>query len=179
MAKNTESKTNGMTPNDLLGVVQELVSAQREIDEATGRKRAILKRAKGMGANLKALAAIQQMRKDPDEAALYIKDLARYSAWMKLPIFTQADIFSEAGPDDEATHKYDLQRAFDEGYHFGADKGDIEGSPYPAGNEFHVKWIEGYRAGEATLKGAEAEGVIKASTSRKRKPAEAAASDLH
>ena len=44
--------------------------AQRDIDEATGRKRSVLKRAKSDGIKTRLLlAAIKMKRQDPDEVA--------------------------------------------------------------------------------------------------------------
>jgi ribosome modulation factor len=174
--KITPPASNTLTPNDLLQIQTELRAAQRAIDAATGSKRAILKRAKGMGADLQALALLQRFaRMDEDEAQALAKTFIKYATWAELGAWSQAEMFAAIpadGPTEKAREQHDVARAYDDGYHTGKDAGDIDANPHAHGSEHHQQWVVGWHAGQAT--NAPAEGVTTASTRRGRKPSAAA-----
>ena len=75
MATRLDAQKNTISDKDLIGIVTELIGAEREIEEATtvlaaarGVKAGILKRAKSMGANKEALVELRRKAKmDEDE----------------------------------------------------------------------------------------------------------------
>ena len=178
---NGDEKSNTITPNEFLAIQTELRAAQRDIDAATGRKRTILKRAKGQGADLDAIALLQRFAKmDDDEAAAVLRNTIRYASWLEVSCWTQAEMFRgvalEDGPSEKAKWDHTEARAYDDGYHEGKDANPIENNPHQPGGPLHQKWVTGWHDGQAANAPAQADGIEKASTKRKpRAEAEASA----
>ena len=170
---NAEDGANTISPNEFLAIQTELRAAQREIDAATGRKRAILKRAKSQGADLDAIALLNRFaRMDDDEAAGVLRNTIRYASWQEISCWSQQEMFGGGGgdaPSEKAKADYSEARAYDDGYHGGKDADPIENNPFPAGGPLHQQWTVGWHDGQAANAPAQAEGVEKASTRRKRR----------
>lgn len=160
MAKNVAANAgSNLTSFLFLDIYRELKSAQREIEAATGRKRAILKRAKSGGVDLDAMALLNRLSKlEADESEMLLRNVARYSTWAQLEIGFQANLFdavdekdrSVAGkPADAAAQSEFL--ADDEGYRAGVAGQAIDGNPYPAGTPQHDPWRTGWHNGQAAL----------------------------
>lgn len=146
---------SNLSPNTFLELFRELGIAQREIDAATGRKRAILKRAKAAGIDLDALALMQRLAKlETDEAAMRLRNLARYSAWANMPIGTQADLFGatdDQRPTEKAQAEHNEWQADDAGYQAGKAGDSIDNNPHPAGTPFYDRWRQGWHKGQEVL----------------------------
>lgn len=157
MAPRLSAVGSSNVSNELIASFDVEVSrAQREIDEATGRKRAILARAKKSGIKTKALLAAQRLRKDDSETAnMELRDLLRYAGVIAPGIeFSQASLFD--GMDDRPLNAkvqgqvqdWDAEQA---GYDAGLNGGALEDSPFPAGSEAQTHYHTGYTRGQRVI----------------------------
>lgn len=174
---------NTISDKDLIGIVTELVGAEREIEEATtvlaaarGVKAGILKRAKGMGANKDALVEVRKLAKmDEDERIAYDRDRASYAklTGVKLYVAPTADKPQGSIILDEKTQKaavgLDEAKAYDAGFFAGKDAQDISANPHhqtTASNLFE-RWVVGWHDGQAANAPKQADGVTVASKARR------------
>jgi ribosome modulation factor len=154
MAENIAARGSNLSPTHFIDLVAELRTAQREIDRATGRKRAVLKRCKSDGVHLDALAMLQRLAKlETEEATTLLKTVHRYSAWLSMPIGMQPDLFTDqpAPLDAEARSRQDEFTADDAGYRAGKAGHSIDGNPYRAGTSEYDQWRRAWFEGQATL----------------------------
>lgn len=155
MAERMDKSSNTIQAKEFLSIQQELLEAQREIDKATGRKRAILKRAKNSGADLDALALLNRLAKlDDDVREGLIGNLQKYSSWQGTTIWTQADLPLDAvasAPAAEDKEKWDDARTYDSGYHAGADGANRDANPFEAGSSKYERWDVGYLDGQESI----------------------------
>ncbi len=147
--------TSNLTPNTFLGLYREIATAQREIEAATGRKRAILKRAKGAGVDLDALALMQRLANlEPEDAEMRLRNLVRYSHWADMQIGAQADLFGatdDQHPNDKARGEHLEFQADDAGYRAGYAGDAIDTNPHQAGTPVFDRWRQGWHNGQAAL----------------------------
>lgn len=157
-----------LNPTALPNVSNELIAsfameadlAQRDIDEAASRKRAVLKRASRAGVRTKTLLAALALRKgDPDEALAELRDLLRYTTVLAPGInFSQTSLFDalDTRPLNEAVQAelliWDADR---EGWDCGLAGGSPDDATYapgsPAANAFIVGFHRGERAAAEKL----------------------------
>lgn len=134
----------------------ELSRAQRDIDEANGRKRAILARAKKSGIKTKTLLAAQRLRQnDNGTANMEMRDLLRYVRIVAPGIdFTQGSLFD--GLDDRPLNTKAQGAVLDwqaeqEGYVAGLNGGALDDSPFPEGSEAHMHYHTGFSRGQRVI----------------------------
>lgn len=146
---------SNLTPNHFLELYRELKTAQREIDAGTGRKRAILKRAKSGGVDLDALKLLENLAKlDPDKSEMRLRNVARYSEWVGRPVGFQPTLFSfvaESGPSESALGEHTEFLADDAGYAAGYRGDDIDTNPHKPGTPTFVRWRAGWHKGQGAL----------------------------
>jgi ribosome modulation factor len=147
---------SNVTNDTIREYVRELMTAQRGIDEATGRKRAILKRAKAAGCNLDGLStAAAAKRQDPAEVIERERQRVRYLAAVDITVFTtQAELFHDApisGDTDESKREMDEFHIEDAGYAAGKDGASHTLCPYHVGSEKQALWMRGYHRGQQVI----------------------------
>lgn len=152
----------------------EVEQAQREIDEATGRKRSVLKRAKESGLNTKQLlAAISLKKQDADTMIQDERDRLRYARviapagpWTQEDLFGGLDLKPLSRKAQSAQNEWEWER---EGYRAGLDGRDKSDNPHVQGAPAHVKWLAGWQRGQLQLATSGDDGGKVASLAR-RKP---------
>ena len=166
--------SNTVTPDEFLGFVSEIESAQRKIDEITaerrsavGTLRSIRKRVVGRGTNMEALDQILAERKmDDDDRAALLSSTARYRKWLSMPLGFEPDMLDEIEqPSEKAVVKFSEARAESDGYNsrlVGADTRDR--NPHKAGTLEHQRWEIGWIRCDHDRTDAPKDGVTKAST---------------
>lgn len=158
-------------------------TAQREIDEATGRKRAVLKRAKAAGVDTKALlAALALKRRDPDDVLTEQRNIIRYAGIIAphLPM-SQAELFE--GLDqrplaDKAARQMQEWDADERGYAAGLNGGSMDDCPAAPGTPVYVRFHAGFMRGQAVIAERMGDNAKPANTrAAKRRGRAAAAAD--
>ena len=82
------SESNTITPDEYLDIAGELAAAQREIEKATGRKRAILKRFKDKGGDNDALSLVQKLsRRDTGDRIQLLSNVKKYASWAAITLW--------------------------------------------------------------------------------------------
>jgi ribosome modulation factor len=146
---------SNLTPNFFLEIFRDLKNAQREIDAATGRKRAILKRGKGGGIDLDAMRLMEGLAKlETEDAELRLRNLSRYLKWTESPLGKQGDLFGatdDQQPTEEARGDMLEWAAQDAGYKAGKGGDTIDTNPHPAGSPTFDRWRQGWHEGQAAL----------------------------
>lgn len=144
-----------LTPETFEEHRQEVAAATRALEEAQGIRRAALKRAKGAGINTSKLVEALRMRKlEPEVVETDFRDLAKYLAWMGMPVGFQADLLAPGDDQpltDKALHGQRLNYAEQEGYDRGLAGGVVEECSHPQGSELATAWLKGLRAGREFL----------------------------
>lgn len=130
--------------------------AQREIDEATGRKRAVLKRAKAAGVDTKALLAALALKKlDPDVVLQQQRDLIRYVGIIAPYVpMTQAELFQglDTAPlAERAAQDMTTWEAEERGYNAGIAGGGMDDCPFEPGTPAYVAFHEGFIRGQSVI----------------------------
>lgn len=145
-----ETIPNSMNVNEFLSLQTELIDSQRAIDKATGAKRAILKRAKNMGADLDAMALLRRLAKMPDDArTLLLETTQRYAGWEGVKLFRAGDAERPQGSmfDDEADeptpavkqgHRDALITS--DAYNTRKEGGPADDNPHDPGTRDHQTW---------------------------------------
>ena len=135
----------------------EVDRAQRDIDEASGRKRAVLKQAKSDGIKTKVLlAAIRMKKQDPDEVASEMRDAIRYANIIAPGVrLTQAELFSASDAPTALNAKtqgrvqdWDAEQR---GYESGLNGGTMEDCVFAPGTEGRVHFQHGYVRGQTVI----------------------------
>ena len=153
MADRTNSRALPNVSNELIAsFAMEADLAQRDIDEASGRKRAVLKRASRVGIRTKTLLAALSLRKgDPDEALAEFRDLLRYATVVAPQIdLSQGSLFDalDIGPLNETTqNEVECWNAHLLGYDAGIAGDAMDDTAYETGSEAHSRYHEGYSRG--------------------------------
>jgi ribosome modulation factor len=176
----SESAPANVSNETWLEFVREATATKRAIEEATGRHRSVMKRAKAAGCSPAILAlAIQSKRKDPAVMVSEIRDTVRVLNLVNVKM-TQADLFGGWEPQVNAGAAA-VQALFDaeeRGYAAGKAGAAAGDNPYQLGTEAAQCWGKGWSAGKDAAAAAKPAGTTQADASRKRpqrSPAKAAA----
>lgn len=175
------SETNpSNVPNETwLQFVREASATKREIEEASGRHRSVMKRAKAAGCNPKIIAlAIASKRQDPAIVSNEIRDTVRVLNLVGVTM-TQTDLFAGWSPEvtEKAAMEHDHFTADERGYDAGKAGQDRDGNPFEPGSPFHVAWDAGWLKGQAAIAAAMAPGATQASARRARPKREEVGAD--
>ena len=175
MALRLDPATSNVSNEVIAGYAVEADRAQRDIDEATGRKRSVLKRAKAEGVKTRVLlAAIKMKRQDPDEVALEMRDSIRYVNIITPGVrLTQAELFT----GEDATRPLNVKvqaevqawQAEAGGYADGKQGGHLNDSPHQVGTEARVHYERGWLRGQAVIANEMAPNAKKADPSRTKR----------
>lgn len=153
MAERLDPKPRSNVSNEVIAAGgMELDRAQRDIDEATGRKRAILKRLSGSGIKTKPLlAALALRKKDEDSALSDMRDMLRYVHIVAPGIdMSQASLFDDLDvrPLGSATQsEVDCWNAHLAGYEAATEGTGLDDANYEAGSDAQARFHEGYDRG--------------------------------
>ena len=164
-------------PNETwLQFIREAGATKRDIEEASGRHRSVMKRAKAAGCNPKILAlAIAAKRQDSAVVLSEVRDTVRVLNLVGVEM-TQVDLFGSWTPEvsEKEADAFDQHTAEDFGYRSGKAGQDRAANPNEPGTPFHVAWDAGWIRGQAVI--AEQMGPDKKQvTARKERPARTAA----
>lgn len=139
-----------------LDFVREATLTLRAVEEAQGRHRAVLRRAKAAGLDTKIMLDTMRLkRRDPDELNSNQIRRVTYAAWSGSPFGTQAKMFEALDASDDLTeaelHARKMWDADEAGYRAGRSGQDRTSSnPHPLGSEYHVAfdlaWVKGQAA---------------------------------
>jgi ribosome modulation factor/uncharacterized protein (UPF0335 family) len=180
MASRTAQETDNVTPEVVQEITREVVMSRRAIAEAQGAHRAIMKRAKGLGVNTKALSEVVSNRAlDTDEVTRHYRDVMRYAAINGATYAVQQDLFPTSGMDlhvsDKASEEHEEWEASEAGYQAGLHGQPVEGCPFPPASPlaqmWHRSWHRGQAALAATLGPGETAATPRARRSRVKNPA--------
>lgn len=164
----------------ILQFVREASATKREIEEASGRHRAVMKRAKAAGLNPKVIAlAIGAKKQDPAVVLSEVRETVRTLNLVGIEM-TQGSLFGGWAPQvtEKAAQEFDRFTADDRGYEAGKAGQDRGGNPFTPGSPFHQDWDSGWVRGQAAIAERMAPNAKQADASRarpKRTPAKAAA----
>lgn len=156
MAERLEGRKSNVSNELIASFAIECEQAQREIDEASGKKRAVLKRAKASGLNTKALlAAISIKKQDDDTTKTEERDRLRYAAiivpggpWKQEELFADLDLRPLNRKAQAAQTDWEMEMT---GYQAGRDGHDKSANPHHAGTPGFVKWQAGWQRGQLHL----------------------------
>jgi ribosome modulation factor/uncharacterized protein (UPF0335 family) len=155
--KNNGSDDAGnVTPEAVQEITRELVTSRRAIAEAQGAHRAVMKRAKGLGINTKAIAEVVNNRAlDADEVTRHYRDVMRYAAINGATYALQQDLFPTSGMDlhvtDTATAEHQEWEASEAGYLAGNNGQPAEGCPFPPASSLAQMWLQSWHRGQAAI----------------------------
>lgn len=153
-----------------LEFIREASATKRGIEEASGRHRAVLKRAKAAGCNPAIIAAaIAAKRKDHAVVMGEVRDSVRVFNLVGITI-AQTDLFGGWAPEvtEKAAADHDMFTAEERGYDAGKAGQDRHGNPFTAGSPFFQEWDSGWVKGQAAIAERMAPGASQADASRKR-----------
>lgn len=166
----------------IAGYAIEYDRAQREKDEAVGRARAILKRAKSAGVKTKLLiAALAQKKQDPDELRIEMRDSIRYcNIIVPLAKLTQADLFNDAERPLNSKTQAQMQtwEAEQKGYDCGLIGGTMDDAVFAPGTPAYAAFQTGFTRGQTVIAERMGENSKQADSGlKKRRGKKAAAAD--
>jgi hypothetical protein len=166
----SEASQSNVSNETILEFIREATATKRAIEEATGRHRAVLKRAKNAGCNPKIISsAIVSRRQDPAVVVSEVRETVRTFNLVGIEMGS-SDLFG--GWSGEITEKAAEQHsAFsvkEAGYEAGKAGTDRAGNPHEPGSPFHQRWDEGWIAGQAAIAARMMPGATQANASRKR-----------
>ncbi len=177
-AEAAEAKSN-LTPEVYLERARAVQQSYTALQTAQSEHQAMVKRAKNVGIDTKAMLAVMKMRRqDPDGIAMFERNKARYAAWEGLEIGTQPNLFGatdDQHPTEKAAAEFKAHRAQDDGHHEGASGALRDSNPHLPGSELHARWDTGWLAGQATIADRMGENAKNARTGRKRRDPDQAA----
>ena len=152
------SESNTITPDEYLDIAGELAAAQREIEKATGRKRAILKRFKDKGGDNDALSLVQKLsRRDTGDRIQLLSNVKKYASWAAITLWEPGGQMAWSlddntpQPSGAAVERLNAARAYEAGHASGKAGGDPQGNPFNAGSETFVQWENGYKDGQTYI----------------------------
>jgi hypothetical protein len=153
-----------------LEFIREATLSKRSIEEASGRHRAILKRAKSAGCNPKiVMEIINGVRQGAEVIVPEMRDRARGFNLAGINV-TQEHVFG--GWDDRVTTKADEEHqvfeAAQAGYTAGKNGVPIDDCPHAPGTEHYVAWTREWHMGQAAIAAAMGPKAERASAARKR-----------
>jgi hypothetical protein len=165
--------TNGLKPDEYLGIIRELVADEIDKNRVVGRIRSKLKRLKDAGANLDAVALLRKLAKrDPEDRLAMLSDLRKYAGWEGVTLIAagvdpnaeQSEMWDEPSPEMQQGYKDALIHS--DGYNSRMAKGARDDNPQMAGSSAYQMWDRGWLDCEGDLK-AQGETAKVASTERK------------
>jgi hypothetical protein len=144
---------------------REQAAAKKVVGAANGTYRGLLKQFKKDGGNIEmAIRVLNDLGRDADEVIKDNLDYARYAAFAKLAIGTQAELFEGTGaqpavkaePEAEAdreelTPEQRIEFAKTEGHMAGKDGKFATDNPYDDGSPEYLAWSGAYRDSQAAL----------------------------
>jgi ribosome modulation factor/uncharacterized protein (UPF0335 family) len=147
---------SNVSPDTVQALTREFVVARRETAEAQGRYRAIAKRAKASGINVKALAEVVSNRTlDSDEVSRHYRDVMYYAACNDAPYAIQQDLFPTSGMDlhvsADASAEHQEWEASEAGYNAGMHGQSVDACPFPVGSPLAQMWSQSWHRGQAKL----------------------------
>jgi hypothetical protein len=153
MARTTPAagdNSSKVSPDDFLACMSNIRAAKRKMDEATAVYRAERKRAKDKGIDMSALAFVESLAKLEDaEAQSRMANIARFAAWMELPVGTQAGLFAdEQKPAQKMSAALAEENAYEAGYQAGRKGRDRGDHQYHPGSPLHDCFDRGWIAGQ-------------------------------
>jgi uncharacterized protein (UPF0335 family) len=151
-----EPQSNTISPDDFVIDFLEVQRMKRALDEASAKYRAARKRLEGKGADLKALAMVERLRKlDEEERELLTRNVARYAAWLDMPVGRQGGLFAasdDAGkPSPKTAATLSDAAIYEEGHKAGLAGRDASDHRFPAGSPAHEQFFTGWKDGQAAL----------------------------
>ncbi len=168
---NTNSGSN-VTNDTISGFLHEIAVADREVSEATGRRRALLKRAKSEGLDLEALGFVSKAKKrETDEVVRLLRNTIRYSHVAKIEMSVSGlfDNLDLTALDPDAAAKQGQWAAEEAGFECGKANGSREDNPFPPGAELHAQWDAGFLRGKRFLAGEDVATTGKTASTRRGK----------
>lgn len=154
---NGASGGNGATRVQFLELFDELINAKAKLDSAQDSYRNLFKRGEAMGLNGAMLkASLKLKNQDRDRRESDFSDLAKYLAWLEIPIGTQAEMFGEpeaepTAEEAEAVEKHKANAAYNEGLYSGRAGANVNSCPYQIGSEEYQQYHSGYHAGQREI----------------------------
>jgi ribosome modulation factor/uncharacterized protein (UPF0335 family) len=155
-SRNNGQEGTNVPPETVQEITRELVTSRRAIAEAQGAHRSVMKRAKGLGINTKAIAEVVTNRAlDPDEVSRHYRDVMRYAAINGATYAIQQDLFPTSGMDLHVSDKADAEHqeweASEAGYQSGLHGQPVEGCPFPPASALAQMWSLSWHRGQAAL----------------------------
>ena len=175
MALRLDPAVSNVSDEVIASYAVEADRAQRDIDEATGRKRSVLKRAKSDGIKTRVLlAAIKMKKQDPDEVALEMRDSIRYANIIAPGVrLTQAELFSASDAptalNAKTQGKVQDWDAEQRGYESGLNGGTMDDCVFAPGTEGRVHFQQGFVRGQTVIADRMGENAKKADPSRTKR----------
>lgn len=156
MAPRLHTKDSNVSAELVAAYGIEVGKARRELDEASGRHRAVLKRAKAAGVDTKTLIEVLGMkRQDEDAVRLDMRTRLRYAAILAPGIpLKQSDLFDNlpSKPLNQKAAGAQLEwEAEQKGYDTGLNGGGLEDAVYAKGTPAFVAFARGYERGQAVI----------------------------
>jgi ribosome modulation factor len=148
-----EGRNFSLSNDEKLQWARDIRRSQRERDEATGRHRALLKRAKSEGIDLDAMKrAIKALRIEPDEVVTSTRNEIHYMQLLGIGGITSDSIFvGDIEITERTQQEEDLWEADDRGYRAGRNGTRSDECPYDGGTEAHAVWTKSWRKGQASM----------------------------
>mgnify|MGYP000046402635 CR=1 FL=1 len=174
MAPRLDPNVSNVSNEVIASFAIEADQAQRDIDEASGRKRAILKRAKGQGVKTDIILAVLAMKKqDEADVLARMRDTLRYAAIIVPNVkLSQADLFDTLDTKPlNARSRADVQEweAERKGYECGLIGGSMGDCVYAPGTEARVHFERGFVRGQTVIADRMGENAKKADPSRTKR----------
>lgn len=150
------TKPANIAPNDFVALFSERISAEAAKDSAVGKLRAKDKAMEQLGADLKVLAWVRQIRKmEPADAEAFVGKFFRYCRWLNMEVGTQPSLFAAADdfgkPTEKAIAGLTEAVAFEEGFAAGKAGRNADDSRFEAGSPMHARFYDGWVAGQEVL----------------------------
>lgn len=180
--KEKPDTTNLPDPNQVAACFAEIQSIDIDALRVRARREATLKRyERSHGVDPDSVKRmVAEAKKDPGEVSRKIRLDREYRRMVGLTRMSKSgqvemamDVLVAEGPvpTPDSQARVAVAMAHMDGYNSALAGGNIENNPHDPGTEQHVKWIEGFRDGEADrlLKNPDAANVKEASTRRTRR----------
>jgi hypothetical protein len=169
---NEKREPSTVTNEERLAAMRQLTASRRAIDEANGEHRALLKRLKSEGIDVKAALAVNvASRQDPAIVQVHEAERVRMMALRSIisldELINQTDHLQVTPHARLADNRADAE---DAGYRAGKMGVPVADCPHPAGSEFAAAWIRWHQNGvQAAQKQGGATGR-QMDASRERRP---------
>ena len=153
MAQTAETHERPLSNDEELQWSRDISRSKRKVTEASGAHRALLKRAKSAGINVKKLLETHEATKlDSDVVIADLRDYTHYLQLVGVPNVTPEAVFRHDAAVTQKTQMLeDVHDAEEAGYKAGRNGVPIDDNPYPPGSECHVAWREHWSEGQAAI----------------------------